>query len=153
MMVSFEMHHRDELGRRLLWQPREGRRRTSWRHHNRGCATRLTAATWRRRGRRGQRQSGARRRRTGRGHRRWRGHASTSTLPSYYADAGIIEDAQRHRQRWREEHIRRRLETRKPWRLYSGNRQRGQLRRGQLRRLLAVVGSIKSRISSGVYSV
>jgi hypothetical protein len=32
-------------------------------------------------------------------------------LPSYYADAGILEDAQCRRQQWHEEHNRRCVET------------------------------------------
>jgi hypothetical protein len=53
LMASFEMHQRDESGRRLMAADRRAAAAIDWRCCNRGRATWLTAATWRRRGRRG----------------------------------------------------------------------------------------------------
>jgi hypothetical protein len=109
LMASFEMHQRDELGRRLMAAGRRAgaadlaasQQRAHHLAHRRNMAAAREARVAAE-----QRQEEEERARAA---VLARARENQYPLPSYYADAGILEDAQRRRQQWREERNRHRL--------------------------------------------
>jgi hypothetical protein len=113
LMASFEMQRRDESARHLMVAERKAtvdelaasqqRARHSARRRNMVAAREVRETVERRQ------EEEERARAAALALARAREHQYP--LPSYYPAAGIIEDAQRRRQQWREERLRRHLET------------------------------------------